>query len=328
MLNSDNSYHCIGKGLCGSIWTTTDDKSTRVIKREDGGPGRSITNDYDMHLRTIQSMNRHPSSLPLAIPQCHSLNQPSDFSWWDEHLHRFPSGFERCRALVSERIPKVPRSVSDKIVDLFLPGNPPIAAFVKNNKDDDACLIRPYLGRRRGSRSTNTSRFQRFSLRNVPLHVNQMEELGLDVVAYARTMADALAMMHWGAGVDANDFEFVLAPPRASSSSPSFSSQYLGEHVMWILDFDSVRHMSMSEAGLQQACAAFFRNDSFYPRPGGTEAADDELWKEFKARFLETGLGILGEGSSYTDLPGRLMEMIEEEGHRKRERKDELLRLD
>jgi hypothetical protein len=91
-----------------------------------------------------------------------------------------------------------------------------------------------------------------------------MEDLCLDILAYAMTMADALALMYWGAGVDLDDVEFVLAPPR-SMSSPTFLSEYLGEHVMWILDFDRVKHMSMDGDGLEQACAAFFRNDPTTP---------------------------------------------------------------
>jgi hypothetical protein len=130
-------------------------------------------------------------------------------------------------------------------------------------------------------------------------------------------------LMYWGAGVDLDDVEFVLAPPR-SMSSPTFLSEYLGEHVMWILDFDRVKHMSMDGDGLEQACAAFFRNDPYYPRPGGTEAADDELWEAFKARFLETSLRVLGKGSSHLDLPQTLMGMIEQEGYRRRARKKEL----
>ncbi|KAF9733535.1 hypothetical protein PMIN01_07878 [Paraphaeosphaeria minitans] len=52
-------------------------------------------------------------------------------------------------------------------------------------------------------------------------------------------MAEAFAMMHWGARIDANDVEFVLAPLRAAASAPSFfQSDYLGPHSLWILDSD------------------------------------------------------------------------------------------
>jgi len=329
MSNTNIEYRCIGRGFCGSIWTLegSQDDACTAIKREDGGPGRSVTNDYNMHLRVLQSALQHPLSMPLSIPQCHELIQPTD-AWWQLRLHQFPAGYSACRALISERIPKIPRPISDKIVDLFCASNAPLSDFVKSNIDDDACLIRPYLGRRRRYRqeATSTSSFQRFSLRNVPLHIDQMEALSLDVSSYAETMADALALMHWGARIDANDVEFVLAPPRGAKLPPSsaFQSEYLGIHCMWILDFDCCRPLSMDEAGIEKACVAFFRNDPFYPRPGSREAADEELWKVFKQRFLVTSRGILGEVSEDGRvLAEKLVERIEEEG-RLRKRKEEL----
>jgi hypothetical protein len=239
MLHSSVQYRCIGKGFCGSIWTlgsSSQDKDNQqtAIKREDGGPGRSVTNDYNMHFLILESALQHPSSTPLSIPQCHELIQPTD-TWWNSCLHQFPPGYSACRALVSERIPKLPRSMSDKIVDLFCVSNTSLSEFVKGNADDDSCLIRSYLGRRRRYRQEgeSTSHFQRFILRNVPLHVDQMEVLGLDVKAYTETMAEALALMHWGARIDANDVEYVLAPPRVKyPRSSTFQSDYLGVHCI------------------------------------------------------------------------------------------------
>ena len=121
--------------------------------------------------------------MPLLIPQCRELVQRNDIWWTSSRVHQFPPGYSACRALISERIPKDPRSTSDKIVDLFCAGNAPLSDFVKGNADDDACLIRSYLGRRRRHRQEgiSNSRFQRFSLRNVPLHIDLMEVLNLDV---------------------------------------------------------------------------------------------------------------------------------------------------
>lgn len=104
-------------------------------------------------------------------------------------------------------------------MDLVCADNEQVAQFVKTNPGDDDCLVRPYLGRRfrYGQQGPSTSKFQRFSLRNAPLHIDQMRSLGLDAKAYAETMAEALAIMHWSAGIDANDVEFVLAPPRKNT---------------------------------------------------------------------------------------------------------------
>ena len=329
MPNSNEKYHCIGKGFCGSIWTLEDSQDdVRVIKREDGGPGRSVTNDYNKHCEVFESAIRYPPLVPLLIPQCHELIQANDDYWWQLRLHKFPSGYSTCRVLISERIPKVPRAISDKIVDLFCARGSELSRSVKNNVDDEACLIRPYLGRRRRHRqeAASTSRFQGFSLRNVPLHINQMEDIGLDVNSYAETMADALALMHWGAQIDANDVEFVLAPPRVQPPPSSvFRSEYLGNHCMWILDFDCCRSLSMDEAGIEKACEAFFKNDPFYPKPGSGEAADEELWRVFKQKFLVASRRILGEVSEdKLFLAEKLMERIEEVGQLRRRRKEEL----
>ncbi|KAJ5056937.1 zinc finger protein-domain-containing protein, partial [Bipolaris maydis] len=321
---TNDRYRCIGKGFCGSVWTLESTTPQTAIKREDGGPGRSVTNDYNMHVKVVESAQQHAPSTPLCIPQCHRLIQATD-PWWHSNLVQFPRGYSACRALQSERIPKVPRSISNKIVDLFCAGNTPLCDFIKNNPDDDACLIRPYLGRRRRRRrrchrqeGASQSRFQRFSLRNVPLHLDQMEVLGLDVQAYAGAMAEALALMYWGARIDANDVEFVLASARADHT-PTFASDYLGIHCMWILDFDCCRPIQVDETGVEQACAAFYKNDPFYPRPGSGEAADEELWVLFKQRFLESSWRVMGEASQDKwFLADMLVERIEDEGRSRR----------
>jgi hypothetical protein len=318
-------YRCIGRGFCGTVWALEDSQhmAPTAVKREDGGPGRSLANDYEMHLRVVRAIERYKISTPLSIPQCYKLVEPTD-DWWQPRIPLFPTGYSACKALISERIPKIPRSISDKLVDLFCAGNEMLASFVKANEGDDFCLIRPYLGRRRQCQGpTNTSRFQRFSLRNVPLHVNQMEALSLDTKSYAKTMADALALMLWGAQIDANDVEYVLAPPRRPDSrSSTFQCGYLGLHQMWILDFDCCRPISMDGIGVEQACTAFFKNDPFYPRPGGDEEGDEGLWVIFKTKFLLTSREILEEDNVW--LAEKLVQRIEEEGVLRRQGKKRL----
>lgn len=322
-----NIYRCIGKGFCGSVWALEDEGT--VIKREDGSPDRSVTKDHNTHLLVLQSALQHGSpSSSINIPQCHALVQPAD-TWWNNDLHRFPAGYSACRAIISQRIPKIPRSISDKIVDLYCSDSPQLSQFVKDNPDDDPCLICPYLGRRRRYHqdTPSESRFRRFSLRNVPLHIDQMEAIGLYATAYAKAMAEALALMHWGAGIDANDVEFVLAPPRAGfSTSSAFQSAYLGAHSLWILDFDLCHSLSKGKDGVQEACEAFFKNDPFYPRPGSVEPADEELWKIFKGKFLETSFGVLGQTGGDVTLAEKLMEMIERKGDARRKEKSNFLR--
>jgi hypothetical protein len=85
----------------------------------------------------------------------------------------------------------------------------------------------------------------------------------------------------------------------------------LGEHVVWILDFDCCSDTTMDEAGVEQVWRAFYRNDPYYPRPGRDISEDQRLWKVFRERFLEASSIILGADIVIGNLPGMLVNKIE-----------------
>ncbi|KAI1279019.1 zinc finger protein-domain-containing protein [Xylaria sp. FL0933] len=309
----------IGAGFCGSVWADTGGGSV-AIKREDGGPGRSLHNDSEIHQRLIAAYQRCRVPCLFAIPTWHCYVPAADAT---KIVHRFPSGYSSCNILLSERIPPLPADVRDLLIAKYCP--PELAPNITADPRNHDCLIRPYLGRRR--RGFKNSTFRTFSLRNYPLHLDQIEDLKLDLLEYARRMAQALAFMHWSAGIDANDVEFVLAPPPPPTipifSSPSIpgnplttiSSTVLSDHCLWILDFDCCRPMTMDETGLKQAARAFWRNDPFYPRPPGKDdkqQRDVELWSHFKHAFLDASAEIIGsDDEERRHLPGLLLELIE-----------------
>ncbi|KAF2489517.1 hypothetical protein BU16DRAFT_598576 [Lophium mytilinum] len=323
--SSSISFRCIGKGNCGSIWASDGDTtvSSDAIKREDMNPGRSVRNDYETHQRIIDAFSNTSTTMPHLVPECRALIEQSDSKWWEEMSHRFPKRLDHCTSLVTERIPRIPRPGRDYLVDLFCP--PSRKEFTKSNRADEDCLIRAYLGRRRRRTGPTKSALQLFSLRNYPLHIDQMEQLQLDTLAYANAMADALAVMHWAAKVDASDVEFVLAPPRKPGLPTSFKSTGLGEHVIWILDFDCCKPITMDIAGVEQACHAFFLNDPYYPRPYSTAIEDQDLWEGFRIRFLATSYRLLGAQSPYETLPLLLMDKIEECAMDRLRRKREIM---
>ena len=312
-------FRRIGQGFCGTIWAApTDSGGTIAIKREDGGPGRSLHNDYVMHLRVLKTLR---GRLPqLLVPACHEYVSSSNRNWWDERLSNFPKEFQvPCNALVSERIPPFTKQVRDILIEQYCPESlRPNIELIKSSEPNQDCLIRPYLGRRR--RLEKQSRYKSFSLRNYPLHIDQIEELKLDGTLYARLIAETLAQLYWNANVDANDVEFVLAPPRKDNVNPlvvpshhnaTIKGEILGDHVIWILDFDCCRTMTLDAKGVEQAVAAFYRNDPYFPRPGRDNGADRMLWKEFKERFLEASSAILGEGGSQASLPALWVDLVE-----------------
>ncbi len=135
-------------------------------------------------------------------------------------------------------------------------------------------------------------------------------------------MAETLADLYWKAHVDANDVEFVLAPPRTGPGHPAnhkpdrahpsmIKSHILGDLAVWLLDFDCCRDMSMDEAGVEQAAAAFCRNDPYYPRPKPDDPEIQELWENFKERFLKASEAVLGTESPEARLPALWVELVE-----------------
>ena len=305
-------YRCIGAGACGSVWTPPHQTPALAIKREDGSTSRSVMLDYDMHetarvkLRLLSNGQPH-----ILIPYCHGLIS-ADSEWWEEELRRFPQGFRPCRALMSERILPFGLPVRERLINLYCPEE--LREDIRRDPDNEDCLIRPYLGRRT-VRKDRPSRFRGFKLRNLPLPVDQMEELGLDAFEYARIMAEVLARLHWDARVDAGDIEFVLAPGRRQDHANTLKSNALGDHAVWILDFDLCKRITLDEAGVDQAVRAFFLNDPYYPRPVRENAQDRDLWEAFKSHFLKYSTDILGSIGSYSRLPLLLMAKVEERGN-------------
>ena len=113
-------------------------------------------------------------------------------------------------------------------------------------------------------------------------------------------MAEALAVMHWIGEVDGNDIEFVLAPPDPQAKGTTIPNS-LGEHSIWMIDFDLCRKITMDEGGIKQAVVAFWRNDPFYPRP---ESSHD-LWKTFCDHYLLVSHDCI-LGQKYEDQEERL----------------------
>jgi len=303
------AFRRIGAGFCGSVWAPPTSTTTLgnfletddyfALKREDGGPESSLQNDYEIHLRILESWKAFPATVQL--PKCFLLLAADDEEFWAKHSCKSPKGYTPCPTLLSERIQPFPALIREGLVARYCPQS--LQTSINKSEENQDCIVRCYLGRRR--RRANNSRLKAFSLRNFPLHLDQMEELQLDTSAYARVMAEALAIMHWIAKIDANDVEFVLAPPRKGIQS--FSSLNLGPHSMWILDFDCCRSITMDQTGVEKAAAAYWKNDPYFPRPGKSSPEDQELWTAFKEQFLRTSENILG-----SDCIARLlMERIE-----------------
>lgn len=214
----------------------------------------------------------------------------ADSKWWEENLEIFETTpnqvLEPCRSCKQERIPAVPILLRNILISMYCRQSLQEAARASKKNED--CLIRLYTGKRR--LTTRPSIF--FNLRNYGICVDQMKDLGLNIKAVAKILAEVLAHCYWKAEVDANDVEFVLAPPTTRhyySLSPTPAFWVLGQKLtICMLDFDSVHHMVQDVGDIAQAARAFWRNDPYFPRPyfNGRTDSDRRLWKLFRDHFL------------------------------------------
>jgi hypothetical protein len=328
--NSISQLERVGQGFCGSVWgeSEEDDRSRSdrqlVMKREDGGPGRSIINEYCIHKRLLECLqsldtsrileNFGASGVSFNIPESEAFID-EDALEWAGILPRLPAGYTPCKAIISEKIMPVSPPFRPTIINSFIPGVD--TDKILDTQANKHCLIRPYLGRRRFQAESERPRHLRaYSLRNFSLHIDQMESIGHTPHNYAMSMADAHAFLYWIAKVDANDIEFVFAQPRSNypsdmNSSNSIHSDVFGTHAIWILDFDCCNNMALDESGIEKACRCFWRNDPYYSRPGSLRVFDQILWENFRDRFLTTSERILkDELSAIKKLPRRLIERI------------------
>ena len=138
------SFRRIGQGFCGTVWAAlTESGDTFAIKREDGGPGRSLQNDYNMHLQVLKSLS---GSVPkVHVPRCHDYVSTHNQTWWDERVSKFPEQFQvPCNALVSERIPPFPKETRETIIEEYCHDSlRPKIELIKSSEPNQDCLIRP-----------------------------------------------------------------------------------------------------------------------------------------------------------------------------------------
>lgn len=161
-----------------------------------------------------------------------------------------------------------------------------------------------------------------------------MESLQLDAEDYARSMAGALAILHWHKKVDGMDIEFVLgssptdhnAARRAldlrkieslapgtstyehtTNNTPNFKKRSI---ILWMIDFDACSTIPMNDAGVRQAVKGFLETEPFYPRPYTGDEYAESLWRIFSQSYVETGQKITAK-TARKHLPSRFIQNLE-----------------
>src|SRR5690242_9292361 len=300
----------VGKGQTGTVYALTG--TTMVIKLPNS-PEQSddLYTDFKNHKKVFEAFRESPWAIRanIHVPALKMWVSPKSKRFWNSSTTPFAQGIEvPGYGLVSECIFPLPEPVRTALVDTFAPKE--IQArkhdFLRIPKNKD-CLIRLYLGRRNDDSPPMTA--DRFHLRNFPLHVNEMERLHLDTFMYTKLMAQALAMLHWRAGLDANDVEFVFGsspqvhePPtmqdlaglnKDTAADMHFSDFHHRTVSIWLLDFNMCKSFTEDSNGLKMLVDGFYWNDPYYPRPTSTVAKDKELWEMFAKHYLDVSAELI-----------------------------------
>lgn len=165
---------------------------------------------------------------PLSLDGWWKSHRASDRHWTNVHGNADDEYRLRDQILLAERIPAVPKSVRDGIINRFSASSIPkpdaeYLKAIKEHPSNDAALLRLHAGSdpepRGEGESERPRRLKMFSLLNHPLNLPNMRELlGEEQVEKAvKMLGNALAVLHFGVGCDGRDVEFVFgARPKDS----------------------------------------------------------------------------------------------------------------
>ncbi|KAI0168351.1 hypothetical protein BJ166DRAFT_590798 [Pestalotiopsis sp. NC0098] len=219
------------------------------------------------------------------------------------------AGAEIPAAWEAERIGAVAPDARAALVDLFVA--PALRAAMHADDESRDCLVRVYLGAESpGSGSMRGARRQRKGgrwhlddgLRNAPLYLDQMRDVGLDARALAEEVAVGMATCHWGACLDGMDVEFVLGAPRLPRyrDRADLHAAPHGQPAarVWMLDFDKTALLPFQARGsccptaedlVERFAVALHGNDPYFPRP----SLDRALWDRFAEVYGSAGRATL-----------------------------------
>ncbi|KAF2184861.1 hypothetical protein K469DRAFT_578637, partial [Zopfia rhizophila CBS 207.26] len=277
-------FRKIGKGSIGVIFEHPE--TTHCYKLPLLNNSDKLWNNYSIHTKVQEAFGKAGSlvNVDVEIPKMFWFANEKTSKFWDENLDKFPftNTFpKKARdALCMERVLPLPQPLCHHLIDRYCPRDKEGAKLHALNRD---CLVRPLLGRRRRGSGTVA-----FSLCNFRLHLDQFEELKLDVDEYAIAMADAMTVLHYVAKIDAMNIEFVISsvPSDMQSSGKSLTSAEIENMqpkqstfematakdftrriiCLWVLDFNTCKTINLNQTGAQAAVKAFMGTEAYCPR--------------------------------------------------------------
>ena len=316
----------IGLGSCGSVFEIpgTELAFKKGTKEADMWNDFCLTNRVHNAAREVRQalQEAFPESTIPMTPMCHEFHLVDDDTFWATNLQRFPASHRNEQPLfIVDRILPLPEQTRMDLIGEYFDQDSEIQQEAKDDQDNEDCLVRVYLGDRE---SAQQQAEVYDTLRNFPLRLNMMEELGLEVSELAMEMAIGLAVIHWQAQVDGMDVEFVLGSSATwdFEQPRGYDDKHAAPHIVrmnnfkrsavhiWMLDFDKATTIELKETDVDKKLVpAFLGNDPYYPRRNVSE----ELWDEFSGAYLRASEVILqrrGVDEIVLELPRRFLDEV------------------
>lgn len=299
-------YKKIGAGACGVVYEQPGDPLCVKKQKANWTGPLNLQNDFRAHNIIYSAFKKY--SVDIHVPFPSRFVSADDKAYWKDNQSLFPPEDRKPSDLLfTERILPLPKAVREALIEQYCPEK--IKAKVYKDETSRNCLIRLYLGRVQRPRGPDDRPQMFFNLNNLGLTVDQLLALHVEVQPFITAQAKALAIMHWEIQVDARDVEFVLGTGPDSTEDHDFTPQYnfkLRVVHYWLLDFNQVHDITLDDAGVDQAVAAFMANDPYYPRPG---RGPESCWISFKQEYIKQSQEILEK--EHWNLATRFVDTIE-----------------
>lgn len=266
-----------------------------------------LENDRKCHMRIQDAFSRH-QDVKCQPTRIHKYVHGEDEPWWE---HNGPLLFEKQNtprrpadkgALLTQRIWPVPRGFREGIIALFSSSDGKEYP-IRHPKSSDG-LLHVHLGRRGSIKHQDRSGL---SLRDFNLNLDQMSRADLPAPEYAAAIGEALAVMHWSAGLDGDGVKFVLGTETDPDASDNQNGEASGTIVakgvrgtppqndvprLWIFGFDSCTQLESIATPdepvklLAHLSNAFPRNRAYYPHPRPVDARSRVAWDKFQDAYV------------------------------------------
>ena len=196
----------IGRGTCGTIYTSA---SHSTVAYNAGRDKDALWNDVQLTARVHGSFEEAKTAVDdernVSLPRV-----PAIKGWMNriEHTGLLDGGVPAVsHGFGLSLIPTVPRESCQALLSQF--DFTASKAEVLADPENDFCLIRPYLGL---TSRVGEAFCRADNLWNFPLTLEDFGtfNLGVDVHHLAGEMTGGLTTIHWRAGIDGMDIEFVL----------------------------------------------------------------------------------------------------------------------